>query len=103
MAEQMYIVYCWRWPDADDVDADIFPIQMIGVGKNLFHGFDLAYDDIRVTMDDVEMSNAEFIAKFKNIRVTPKTRANGIVAYDFEVQDFRYTWTVEPCMLIAGF
>lgn len=94
-----YMVYCWRWPDADDSELDIFPIEMIGVAKKMEDAFTIVYDDIRNTVDDWS-EIMEYLNK-GHVHINVKVE-HGRIAYAFSIPEFRYTWTVIPAKTTIG-
>ena len=90
-----YIIYSWAWPDADEVDMDYFPLELIGVAKGLENAFDIVYDDIERTID--VFSGATVEVKIDDTQ--------GYKYYEFTIKDpdnFRWKWTVKRARVTSG-
>ncbi len=96
-----YMVVAWRWPDVDDVDLDEFPLELIGVAKDLQYAFDIAYDDIRKTadMDDVDFESS---LNAGNIKIEPKIDSYGKYSYHVTIPEFRWVWVIRKARMTFG-
>ncbi len=95
-----YLVYSWAWPDADEADLDIIPIDPIGVASTLEYAIDVAIDDMREIVDDVENSIPGFV-KEHEVSMAIIVQRDGM-RYDLKIPNFRWTWSIMRARATSG-